>query len=117
MERRGVVDAVSRLRALAARRVSGTVAPRHMPRSNATKSTTERCAVEKALLRTFSLSPQAGFGSLVRTLVELGIYPANVLILRVFLRKENSAVGDVGQNPDQPREAADFPGGERFFEI
>ena len=61
--------------------------------------------------------PCAGFGSLVRTLVELGIYPANVLILRVFLRKENSAVGDVGQNPDQPREAADFPGGERFFEI
>ena len=48
---------------------------------------------------------------------QLGIYLANVLILRVFLRKENSAVGDVGQNPDQPREAADFPGGGRLFEI
>ena len=34
-----------------------------------------------------------------------------------FLSKENNAVGGVCQNPNQPREAADFPGGGRLFEV
>ena len=89
VERRGGVDAVSRLRALAMRRVGGTGVLHHTLRNNASKPTTKRCAAEDVLLCTFCSFLAQGLGGWYAGIVNVEYFGEGVTCFLNKSRNEN----------------------------